>query len=51
MTTFLFFAEMLVKTPKPNKATDSLYKGMLKNAKCWYYVKWGEVTDCGGYLS
>ena len=43
MTTFLFFAELLVTTIKPNKATKKLYKGVVKNSKSWYYVKWGEI--------
>ena len=47
MTTFLFFAEMLVNTPKPSKTTDALYKGILKNSKSWYYTKWGDVSNNG----
>ena len=51
MTTFLFFAELLVNhtLPKPNKATESLYKGMLKNSKSWYYIRWDEVERHGQY--
>jgi len=43
MTTFLFFAELLVNTPKANKATDDLYYGIVDNSKQWYYTKWGEI--------
>ena len=40
MTTFLFFAELLINTPKPNEATDSLYNGIRQNTKQWYYIAW-----------
>ena len=43
MTTLLFFAELLVNTPKPNKATDDLYNGIVETSKNWYYTKWGEI--------
>ena len=43
MTTFLFFAELLIITMKPNKATDALYDGLVETSKNWYYTKWGEI--------
>ncbi len=43
MTTFLFFAELLVHTLNPNESTNDLYEGICENSKQWYFTKWEEV--------
>ena len=45
MTTFLFFAELMINTVKPNKATDALYDGIVENSEQWYYTKWDKVEN------
>ncbi len=45
MTTFLFFAELLVNTPNANEASDKLYDGIVEESKQWYYEKWGEIEN------
>jgi hypothetical protein len=40
MTTFVFFAELIIITTKPNEATTSLYEGLVETSEPWFYAKW-----------